>query len=133
MESSDRPPISRGETAVLKAIWSLGKGSVGEIHAAVPADREVDYTTVQTYVRRLEAKGYVKSQRVGRNKIYRAADRRTKVLGEAIDEFLDRMFDGNLLPMFRHLVDSREVTPEEIDDLMKIVERLKQEQRDGGK
>ncbi len=124
----NRPALSKGETEVLKALWELQKGSVGEIHAAVSIDRNMDYSTVQTYVRRLEAKGYVSAQRVGRNKIYRSAVRKNQVLGEAVQEFLDRMFDGQLLPMVQHLVDSRSVSSDEIDDLMAIVRHLKEEQ-----
>lgn len=125
----DRPALSRGETEVLKAVWSLGKGSVGEIFAAMPDEKEMDYSTVQTYVRRLEAKGYLSAQRIGRNKIYRAAVRRTQVVGEAVEEFLERMFDGQLLPMVKHLVDSRGVSRQDIDDLMKMVKQLQEEQR----
>ncbi len=125
----DRPALSRGETEVLKAVWSLGKGSVGEIFAAMPDEKEMDYSTVQTYVRRLEAKGYLSAQRIGRNKIYRAAVRRTQVVGEAVEEFLERMFDGQLLPMVKHLVDSRGVSRQDIDDLMKMVKQLQKEQR----
>ena len=126
----DRPALSRGETEVLKAVWSLDKGSVGEIFAAMPDEKEMDYSTVQTYVRRLEAKGYLSAQRIGRNKIYRAAVRKTQVVGEAVEEFLERMFDGQLLPMVKHLVDSRSVSRQDIDDLMKMVKQLQKEQRD---
>ncbi len=123
----DRPAISRGETQVLKSLWELEKGYVGEIHAAVPDELNMDYSTVQTYVRRLLAKGYVSAQRVGRNKVYRPAVKKTEVIGDAVDDFLEHMFDGQLLPMVRHLVGSRDVTPEEINDLMRIVENLRKE------
>lgn len=126
----ERPSVSKGETEILKALWRIEKGSVGEIHAEISAEREMDYSTVQTYVRRLEAKGYLSAQRIGRNKVYRSAVRQTQVISDAIDEFLDRMFDGQLLPMVRQLVDSRNVTPEEVDDLMKLVKQLQREQRD---
>ena len=127
---ADRPGISRGETEILKALWSIGKGSVGEIHSSISqSEKDMDYSTVQTYVRRLEAKGYVTAQRVGRNKVYRSAVRKSQVLGEAIDEFMDRLFDGQLLPMVRHLVDSRDVTSQEIQDLMALVKQLQKEQR----
>lgn len=126
----DRPGVSRGETEVLKALWRIEKGSVGEIHSSIPAEKQMDYSTVQTYVRRLEAKGYLSAQRVGRNKVYRSAVRKTQVMGEAIDEFMERMFDGQLLPMVRQLVDSREVSSEEISDLMKLVKQLQKEQKD---
>ena len=129
MEES-RPPISRGETEVLKALWQIEKGSVGEIFAAVDSALAMDYTTVQTYVRRLEAKGYLTSRRIGRNKRYRAAVRRSQVLGEAIDEFVQRLFDGDFLPMVKHLVDTREVSQEELDDLMQIVKQLQENRGD---
>lgn len=125
-----RPALSNGETEVLKALWSVRQGGVRRIHAAVPAEREMDYTTVQTYVRRLEKKGYIESERVGRNKVYRPAVRRTQVRRDAVNEFLDRVFDGQLLPMIRHLVDDRSVTSDELDELEDIVESLRREQSD---
>jgi BlaI family penicillinase repressor len=124
----DRPPLSRGETAVLKALWDVGKGSISEIYAAMPDDRTMDYSTVQTYVRRLETKGYVIATRTGRNKVYRPAVRRSQVISEAVDEFLDRIFDGQMVPMVRHLVDNRQVTAEELESLTRLVRRLREEQ-----
>jgi BlaI family penicillinase repressor len=124
----DRPPLSRGETAVLKALWDVGKGSISEIYAAMPDDRTMDYSTVQTYVRRLETKGYVTATRTGRNKVYRPAVRRSQVISEAVDEFLDRIFDGQMVPMVRHLVDNRQVTAEELESLTRLVRRLREEQ-----
>ncbi len=126
----DRPPLSCGETAVLKALWDVGKGSISEIFAAMPDDSTMDYSTVQTYVRRLESKGYITATRIGRNKVYRPGVRRSQVIGEAVDEFLDRIFDGQMVPMVRHLVDNRQVTPEELDVLTNLVERLREEQND---
>ena len=125
---SDRPQISPGETLVLKAVWKLKKGSVGEIFNAITGTHEMDYATVQTYIRRLETKGYVNSERTGRNKIYRAAVRRQTVLREAVDEFMGRMFDGELLPMVKHLVSSRSMSEGDIEELETIVEQLKQKE-----
>ncbi|MEM7559572.1 MAG: BlaI/MecI/CopY family transcriptional regulator [Planctomycetota bacterium] len=125
-----RPRISRGETEVLKALWNISQGSVGDIYDAVDPSLEMDYTTVQTYVRRLEAKGYLHSSRRGRLKIYSAAIRRSQLARETIDDFVQRIFDGDILPMFKHMVSGREVSSEEIEDLMKIVEELKQDRED---
>ena len=60
---------------------------MGDIYDAVDPDLEMDYTTVQTYVRRLEAKGYLHSSRRGRLKIYSAAIRRSQLERETIDDF----------------------------------------------
>lgn len=125
-----RPRISRGETEVLKALWNISQGSVGDIYDAVDPNLQMDYTTVQTYVRRLEAKGYLHSSRRGRLKIYSAAIRRSQLERETIDDFVQRIFDGDILPMFKHMVSGREISSEEIEDLMKIVEELKQDRED---
>ena len=53
-----RPPISKGELAVARVVWRLGEASAGEVFDALANDREIDYTTVHTYLRRLEEKGY---------------------------------------------------------------------------
>lgn len=120
----DRPQVSPGETVVMKAIWDLGKGSVGEVFNSISGESEMDYATAQTYIRRLEAKGYIRSERIGRNKIYRAAVKKQTVLREAVDEFVGRMFDGELLPMVRHLVNSKTMSSNDISELKRIVEQL---------
>ena len=61
---TDRPALSKGEMEVVRVLWALRRASVREVHAAFPADRRIDFATVQTYLRRLEAKGY-KTRRPG--------------------------------------------------------------------
>ena len=124
----DRPQISPGETVVLKAVWELGKGSVGEIFNGIRDGHEMDYATVQTYIRRLEAKQYVTSERIGRNKIYRAAVRKQTVMREAVDEFVGRMFDGEMLPMVRHLMNGKAMSPQDIAELQAIVNQLREKE-----
>ena len=67
---SKRPPISRGELEVARAVWGLGEATVGQVYDALAERKDIDYSTVQTYLRRLEAKGYLKTRRQGRNKLY---------------------------------------------------------------
>ena len=39
---------------------ALGQATVRQAHEAMPSARKMDFATVQTYLRRLEAKGYVR-------------------------------------------------------------------------
>lgn len=124
---TERPQISPGETTVMKALWSIRKGSVGETFHAIDADRNMDYATVQTYVRRLEAKGYLRAERVGRNKVYYPAVKQHQVVRAAVEEFVDRIFDGEMLPMVRHLIKSNSLSGEDIDELRAIVDKLRKD------
>ena len=119
----DRPPLSKGETEVLKAAWSIRSGSVGEIFEAVPKRRAFEYSTVQTYIRRLISKGYLEEvRRVGRNRIYQPTVRKRTVVRQAVNEFVDRIFDGEMLPMMRHLIKDRRVSSEEIQQLRQLLD-----------
>ena len=57
---TDRPALSKGELEVARVLWELKSASVRQVHETLSADREIDFTTVQTYLRRLESKGYAK-------------------------------------------------------------------------
>jgi predicted transcriptional regulator len=121
-----RPSISRGEREVVRLVWQLGNASVGQVHEAMPAERKMDYSTVQTYLRRLEEKGYLKSRREGRNKLYSARIRPGTVIGEAVSEITDQLFDGRVMPLVRHLVDDRGISDSEIRELRELVDELDQ-------
>ena len=117
-----RPALSKSEFEIAKLIWELGEGTVGQIYEALPGDRQIDYTTVQTYIRRLETKGYLTSRREGRNKIYRAKVRPGQVIGETVRDFMDRLFDGNVTHFVRHLIDQQAISEEELSQLRELID-----------
>ena len=82
----DRPALSKGEMEVARVLWELGQGTVREVHEAFPADRPIDFATVQTYLRRLESKGYVASRLRGRAAVYAPKIQPRKVIGQTIDD-----------------------------------------------
>jgi len=57
-----QPKLTKLELRILEALWSYGKASIREIQEAFPEPRPA-YTTVQTIVYRLEAKGAVRRVR----------------------------------------------------------------------
>jgi len=123
-----RPPLSKGEMEVARAVWQLGEATVGQVHQALPNDRGMQYATVQTYLRRLEAKGYVRTRRDGRNKIYRAKVDPSQVIQETVDDLTARLFGGETLPLMLHLIEAGGITPEETTALRKALDTLEAEQ-----
>ena len=121
-----RPPLSKAELEVARILWELGEATVGSVHVAISAEREIEYVTLQTYIRRLEAKGYIQSRRVGRTKLYRAKVRPKQVIRETVDDLLYLLFDGEPVPMVRHLVNERDLSASDIDELKRIVKSLEE-------
>ena len=67
-------PVSESELEVLKTLWEVGACTVRTVNAALQRrGRRWAYTTVQTLLQRLEAKGYVACDRGGPAHVFRAA------------------------------------------------------------
>jgi BlaI family transcriptional regulator, penicillinase repressor len=121
-----RPLLSRGEIEIVQAVWNLERASVGEVYQHLARSKTIDYATVQTYLRRLEQKGYVRTRRVGRNKLYCPRVSRRRVVGQLIDDFLNQLFDGQALVLMQHLIQDRGITPTEIAKLRRTLDHLEQ-------
>ncbi len=122
-----RPAISRGEYDVARAVWDLGEASVGQVFETLAERMEIDYSTVQTYLRRLETKGYLRTRRDGRNKLYRPRIGAGQVVRETVDDLLQRMFDGQPLGLWQHLIQDRGITKEETQQLRRLIEQWEAE------
>ncbi len=123
-----RPPLSKGEMEVARELWQLGSATVRQVHEAFPAGREIDFTTVQTYLRRLETKGYVKARLVGRTLVYSSRVEPRKVIGQAVGELVDRLFGGEALPLMRHLIEERSISDTDLAALRRLIDRLDSEE-----
>jgi BlaI family transcriptional regulator, penicillinase repressor len=121
---SKRPPVAKSELEVAQLVWQLGQASVRQVLDALPAERGLDFKTVQTYLRRLEAKGYLRSRRAGRAKVYVARVRPEQVVREVIDDFVHRLFGGESIPLFQHLINDRGLSDAEIGQLRAMLDRL---------
>ena len=121
-----RPALAKSELEVARIVWRLGRASVRQVLAALPADRNVDFKTVQTYLRRLEAKGYLRARREGRAKIYLPRIRPGKVVREVVDDLLQRLFGGESIPLFQHLIEDRGLSRSEIERLRNILDEWEQ-------
>jgi BlaI family transcriptional regulator, penicillinase repressor len=121
---SKRPPVAKSELEVAQIVWQLGEASVRQVLEALPAQRALDFKTVQTYLRRLEAKGYLRTRREGRAKVYLPRVRPEQVVREVIDDFVRRVFGGESLPLFQHLIHDRGLTDAEIGQLRAMLDEL---------
>jgi predicted transcriptional regulator len=120
-----RRGLAKSELEVAQVVWKLGKARVRDVMAALPAQRKVDFWTVQTYLRRLKAKGYLRTRREGRANVYIPAIGAASVMREMVKDLVDRLFGGNALPLVQHLIDDRALSSADIDALQSKLERMK--------
>jgi len=135
---STQPPISETEQAVLKVLWDLEQGTVREVLAALEGQgHQWAYTTVQTLLTRLVAKGYVVADRTGPAHVYRAAVSRGELLQQRLSDLADTFCEGTTSPLMLALVEGSQLSPNEIAQLRELLDRLSAEKpgrkKKGGK
>jgi predicted transcriptional regulator len=123
--AKERPSLSKSELEVARVVWDLGEATVRQVHEAVSSDRQIDFWTVQTFLRRLKEKGYLKVRRVGAGNVYSPAVQPQRVIRDLMNDFVERVFDGEVLPLFQHLVESRGLSDDEIQQLQAHLNDLK--------
>lgn len=122
-----RPGLSKGELEVASMLWEVGPASVRAVHDSLPASKAMDFATVQTYLRRLEKKGYASSKIEGRIRIYAARTKSKTVIRETVDDLLGRLFGGEAMPLMRHLIEDRGIDQSDIAELKDLINRLERE------
>lgn len=126
---SKRSAPAKSELEVARIVWDLGKATVRQVWEALPKERDLDFKTVQTYLRRLETKGYLRSESEGRSNVYIPLVRPGQVVNEVMDDLVNRLFDGQVLPLFQHLVNDRGLSDDEVRQLRELLDRLEDETR----
>jgi predicted transcriptional regulator len=81
----NRPALSKGEMEVARALWEFAPATVREVFETLPEARDFEFSTVQTYLRRLEAKGHASSKLDGRIRVYSARTKPRTVIRETVD------------------------------------------------
>ena len=98
--------LGEAELQVLRALWDGGPATVREVLNHLHTQgRRVAYTTVLTFLTRLEQKGFVKSDKSGLAYVYRAAVTRNQVTRSRLQTMLNELFDGEAAPLVDALVE----------------------------
>ena len=125
---TSRPSLSRRELEVARVLWELKRATVREVHESLSEWRTVDIATVQTYLRRLEKKGYVRAALEGRVSVYTPKIRPHTVIRDTINDLIDRLFRGEAMPLIRHLVEHQGVSDEDLAELRRLLDQLEKEE-----
>ncbi len=110
---------------IMKLLWANGEATVADVHKALVAERDLAYTTVATMLRKMEARGLVRHRLEARSFVYRAVVRAEAVSRGMADHLLERLFEGSLADMVRHLLSNREVSRKELVALEKLIAERK--------
>jgi BlaI family penicillinase repressor len=118
------PRLTRFELRIMEALWNLGASPIREIQEAFPERDRPAYTTVQTMVYRLEGKKAIRRvKKIGNAHIFEAVISRNAAQRRLIDELLS-FFGGRTQPVMAHLIESGQLTLEDVQEAEETLRRL---------
>lgn len=115
--------LSDLEWRIIGALWEKGVLNVKETWQRLFPEAEKAYTTVQTYMDRMVEKKLLKKEKIGLVNFYRPlVDERT-LKKRATEKFVSNTFNGSIGRLAAFLLDSWEITAEELGQIKKLIDQ----------
>jgi BlaI family transcriptional regulator, penicillinase repressor len=128
----DRQSLDRlGELqrAVMEVVWKLGQASVHEVLKHLGRRKKLAYTTVLTVLQKLEKAGWLEHHSKGKSYVYTPARSRDEAGAGSVRGFLSRVFAGDAVAMFQHLIRESDLSDEELGELRALIDEKRKERR----
>ncbi len=122
---ADDVRISEAEFDIMAVLWVEAPLSAVDVAARVPARRAWSPTTVKTMLSRLVDKGALASEAEGRRFLYRPLIERDRLANLLAGRLVDRLFGGRVSPLVAHLAESRNLEPEDLAALERLIKELR--------
>jgi BlaI family penicillinase repressor len=116
--------LTRAEEQLMQILWQLEKGYVKDIIEELPEPKPA-YNTVSTIIRILETKGFVDHTAYGKSHEYFPIISKEEYQNFATDKLMNGYFDNSVKHMFSYFVKKEKIDLKEADEIMKLIEKLK--------
>jgi predicted transcriptional regulator len=114
------------ELEIMNILWRLGEAGVADVIAQLPAGRDLAYTSVSTMLRILEGKQVVSARKEGRGHVYVPRLGRADYEARAVRDVVDRVFAGAPAAMVRQLLESVEMSAEDLREVRRLLGQVKE-------
>lgn len=117
------------QRAVIEVVWNLGEASVHQVRKELGRKKKLAYTTVLTAMQKLEKAGWLRHRTQGKVYIYSPTRTRKQASAKSVSKFLERIFDGDALLMFQHLMHQSKLSDNELRELRKMIDEKRKEMK----
>jgi BlaI family penicillinase repressor len=114
--------LGRVQHEIMQVLWQRGRATAREITEELSRARPIAHSTVQTLLRKLEAKGAVTHDIEDRTFVFRPLFQQAEVRETATRDLLTRVFNGSVYGLVAHLLQHEPISRDELQRLQKLVE-----------
>lgn len=120
------------QKAVMEAVWDLGEATVQQVRDRLNREPLPAYTTVLSVLQKLEKAGWLTHRAEGRTYIYLPVKSREEAGALTLQTFVHRVFRGDRLRMFQHLLEDESLSDEDLRAIRTMIDRRRKNQEKGG-
>ncbi|MBQ8455607.1 MAG: BlaI/MecI/CopY family transcriptional regulator [Bacteroidaceae bacterium] len=124
-EKKTMKPLTKAEMEVMNVLWDAEHAmTVSEIVEGYAEPRPA-YTTVATFLKILEAKGYVEHKKkveTGRTFFYSPMLSREKYIRHVVNDVKDTLFGSSVGKFCSFLIQNEELTDEELKEILSLIQ-----------
>src|SRR5262249_14600851 len=117
------------QKAVMEAVWDLGEATVQQVRDHLKREPLPAYTTVLSVMQKLEKAGWLTHRAEGRSYIYGPVRSRQEAGATSLRTFIERVFRGDRLLLFQHLLDDEDLSDEDLKALRTMIDRRRKERK----
>ena len=118
--------LSEAEWKVMNVLWEESPQTIMQLTHRFRGTTDWTKHTVMTFLKRMEDKGAVGYETVGRAKQYYPKIERCEAALQETEEFLEKVFDGRMGLMLNTMVQQKALSGEEIAELYDILQQAEE-------
>ena len=123
MTKKKKDLLTEVELEFMNQLWALGEGTVRDVLAQMPEDRNLAYTSAATILRILEQKEFVTSRKEGKSHVYVPALAKDTYQSRSLRHLSAKLFDDTPASLVARLVDDEELSEEALGQIRALVDR----------
>ena len=113
--------LTESEWTIIKAVWESEPCTAPAIQEKLHKQTEWTYSTVRTIMDRMVAKGLLTAEKIRNLTLYRSAVTRARAQRGELLYALKNAFNGALTPMVQCLLETSDLTAEELTGLESLI------------
>jgi BlaI family penicillinase repressor len=121
--SANPPRLGKVQLQIMQVLWDQGHATARQITEELERrGAPLAHSTVQTLLRKMEAKGAVTHDASERTWVFRAACPRAEVSRSVASDLLERVFHGSVYGLVSHLLRDTNVPDDEMRRLRALLD-----------
>jgi BlaI family penicillinase repressor len=118
--------LTEAEWEIIKAVWDNQPCTAPAVQELLQRLKGWHYSTVKTMMDRMVAKGLLKQEKIRNLTLYRSVITKKEAQTCEIMRTVKRAFNGALTPMMQFLLENKDLSHDELNDLEAMIKSKKE-------